>query len=128
MCFGGSTGALPNSLKGIDSIQQNSLIDKIEFLSRNTLEGIEDVKKFSYINNREKDANQIKIIVDESQITNFLKDAWKELENIESKVQNFKTNLFKPTSKAEIPSNILNKLKDKDTERNSFGLISKGSY
>ena len=62
MCFGGSTGALPNSLKGIDSIQQNSLIDKIEFLSRNTLEGIEDVKKFSYINNREKDANQIKII------------------------------------------------------------------
>jgi len=57
-----------------------------------------------------------KLVIDESQINNYLKDAWKEVENLGSKVQNFKTNLFNEPLKEETTTNVLNKIKDKDLE------------
>jgi hypothetical protein len=57
------------------------------------------------------------VVVDESQINNYLKEAWKELENLDAKVANFKTNIMKGnTIKAEVPSNIISKLKEKEVE------------
>jgi hypothetical protein len=45
--FGGSSGTLPSSLKGLDTVQQNSLKDKLEFLSQHTHENMEEFKEMS---------------------------------------------------------------------------------
>jgi hypothetical protein len=115
--FGGSSGTLPSSLRGLDSVQQNSLKDKIEFLSQNSHEKIEEFKKFEFKRQKEDLGNEPKLTVDETQINNYLKEAWKELENLDAKVANFKTNIMKGnTMKPEVPSNIISKLKEKDVE------------
>lgn len=115
--FGGSSGTLPSSLKGLDTVQQNSLKDKLEFLSQHTHENMEEFKKFEYKRQKEDLGNEPKLVVDESQINNYLKEAWKELENLDAKVANFKTNIMKGNpAKAEIPSNIISKLKEKEVE------------
>lgn len=125
--FGGSSGSLPNAFKGIDTVQQNSIKVKLEFLSNIPMENLNELMKFSYKKSKENSIPP-KIMVDETQINNFLKDAWKELESMESKVLNFKTNLFKPSSKAEVPSSILSKIKDKDLECTYICQFSKGSH
>jgi hypothetical protein len=123
--FGGSSGTLPNTLKGLDTVQQNSLRDKIEFLSSPSLENIDSISRFDFKRFKEDSSIESKILVDESQITNFLKDAWKELENMESKVANFKTAMLKgPAAKNDISSNLLTKLKEKEKEPDSKILIT----
>ncbi len=115
--FGGSSGTLPSSLRGLDTVQQNSLKDKLEFLGQNTHDNMEEFKKFEYKRQKEDLGSEPKVVVDESQINNYLKEAWKELENLDAKVANFKTNIMKGnTIKAEVPSNIISKLKEKEVE------------
>ena len=120
--FGGNSGTLPNTLKGIDTVQQNSLKDKIEYLEKSTIENMNEIKRFEFKKLKEIEITDSKIIVDETQITNYLKDAWKDLENVESKVQNFKTNLFNKNLKSDAKnSNILSKICEKDVEcKNNF--------
>jgi len=109
--FGGSSGTLPNALKGIDTVQQNCLKDKVDHLTRS-----DELKIFDFLSLKEENVDP-KVMVDESQINNYLKDAWKEVENLGSKVQNFKTNLFsKQIVKEEAPSNVVNKIKEKDVD------------
>lgn len=80
-------------------------------------ENLNKIKKFDFKNHKEEIVNEHKTIVDESQINNYLKDAWKELENLDAKVANFKTNIMKVNPvKSEVPSNILNKLKEKEAD------------
>jgi len=117
--FGGSAGTLPNALKGVDVTQQPSLKEKIDFLVRSTSE-IAELTRFQFLNYKESDGASAKIMVDETQITNYLKDAWKEVENLGSKVQNFKTNLFnKPVKPEIVPSAVLNKIKDVELKDHS---------
>jgi len=115
--FGGSSGNLPNTLKGIDSVQQNSLKEKLDFLLKSSLENSSELKRFEYKSIKDNEFVEQKIIVDETPINNYLKDAWKELENLDAKVQSFKTNLFNKPVKEVLPSsNIVNKIKEKDIE------------
>jgi len=115
--FGGSSGTLPSSLRGLDTVQQNSLKDKLEFLGQNNHDNMEELKKFECKRQKEDLGSEPKVVVDESQINNYLKEAWKELENLDAKVANFKTNIMKGnTIKAEVPSNIISKLKEKEVE------------
>lgn len=80
-------------------------------------ENLDKIKKFDFKNHKEEIGNEQKTIVDESQINNYLKDAWKELENLDAKVANFKTNIMKVNPvKSEVTSNILNKLKEKEAD------------
>ena len=115
--FGGSSGTLPSSLRGLDTVQQNSLKDKLEFLGQNNHDNMEELNKFECKRQKEDLGSEPKVVVDESQINNYLKEAWKELENLDAKVANFKTNIMKGnTIKAEVPSNIISKLKEKEVE------------
>lgn len=118
---------LPNALRGLDTIQQISLRDKIDFLSR--ISQAEDhlaaLQRFEFRRLKEDFCVEPKIIVDEAQISNFIKDAWKELENMDAKVSDFKANLLKgPAGKPEVASNILNKFKEKEKESDSIIMMT----
>jgi len=112
--FKGSSGTIPETLRGIDTVQQNSLKEKLDFLGRASEENAHILNKFEYKCYKEGDLTDPKIVVDETQINNYLKDAWKELENVGTKVQDFKNTLFNKPVKNDTAaaSNILNKIKE----------------
>lgn len=110
--FGGGFGVIPEALKGIDSIQQNSFLNKIQIIER--LDS-ENIKNLNYIDKSYKNYENSRKTIDESEITNIIKDAWKELENLSSKITDFKTNLLKNNETKE-KMELLEKLKTKEKE------------
>jgi hypothetical protein len=102
--FGGSMGVIPESLKGMDTVQQICFATKIEYL-----EGENDIKRFEYI---EGDIEKNKNTVDETEIVNSIKDAWKDLEGLGSKLSDIKAQLLnKPNNNKE---NILTRMKKEE--------------
>jgi CRP-like cAMP-binding protein len=98
--FGGSLGVIPEALKGIDSVQQNSIENKLKLFNDGSLSYKPEITNF------EKGGE--KKVIDESEIENNIKDSWKELENLSSKVNDFKAQLF---NKKE---NVLNKMRKEE--------------
>lgn len=101
--FGGSGGDIPEALRGIDSSQQISLLYKFNFLE-NDSDCNKILQSFRYM--PDDNAGNAKRTVNESEIKNTVKDAWKELESLGSKINDFKTNLFKPKTVAKAPLEI----------------------
>jgi CRP-like cAMP-binding protein len=118
--FGGSSGVIPEALKGLDSVQQVSLSYKIDFLER--CKNLTQLQKFTFIHNEVMgDSKSLKKPIDESEITNVIKDSWKELENLGSKISEFKNSLLKPGAKNNL--DVFAKLKtenDTESKKNKF--------
>jgi len=112
--FGGYFGTIPEALKGIDSMQQNNIINKINFIDR---ADIDNIKKLKFVDENSKNYENRRKIIDESEITNNLKDAWKDLENLSNKISDFKNNLFKNDETKE-KIELLEKLKKNEKEDN----------
>lgn len=91
--FGGSSGIIPEALRGIDTAQQTSLNYKLDFLEK--CEDLDSTSRFAYLNEENENSIQAHKPIDESVIENSLKNAWKELENLGSKISQFKDNLLK---------------------------------
>jgi CRP-like cAMP-binding protein len=102
--FGGSLGMIPEALKGIDTVQQNSIENKIKLVYDNVASYTPEILAFERSNNEKKKE------IDETEIENTIKDSWKELENLSSKVSDFKAQLFNKTKK----EGVLNKLRKED--------------
>ena len=116
--FGGGFGVIPEALKGIDSIQQNSFLNKIQIIER--LDS-ENIKNLNYIDKSYKNYENSRKTVDESEITNSIKDAWKELENLGSKISEFKMNLLKTgTAKPGNALDVFAKMKTQESEGKIF--------
>ena len=116
--FGGSTGIIPESLKGLDTVQQVSIKNKLHFLEN--LTHTEDLKQFKFISYEKYEKGVVKKIIDESEIENGIKDAWKELENLGSRISEFKMNLLKPSSNINKNSkDIFAKMKSQHAESES---------
>lgn len=117
--FGGYFGTIPEALKGIDCIQQNCLLNKL-----NLIDSIEykDIKNLKFIKEINKNYENQKKVIDESEINNTLKNAWKELENLSSKISDFKNNLFKNNETKE-KMELLEKLKKEDKEESNFNFL-----
>lgn len=99
--FGGSHGEIPESLRGLDINQQVSLQIKFEFLEHS--QNLEKIKNsFTYL--PDDNSGTVKRAVDETDIKNNLKDAYKELEGLDSKISSFKASLF--TNKTTQNSNL----------------------
>jgi CRP-like cAMP-binding protein len=94
--FGGSSGIIPEALRGTDSAQQTSLNYKLDFLEK--CEDTESIYRFTYLNEENENTIQAHKPIDESVIENNLKNAWKELENLGSKITQFKDNLLNKTT------------------------------
>jgi glycyl-tRNA synthetase (class II) len=94
--FGGSSGIIPEALRGTDSAQQTSLNYKLDFLEK--CEDTESMFRFTYLNEENENTIQAHKPIDESVIENNLKNAWKELENLGSKITQFKDNLLNKTT------------------------------
>ncbi len=110
--FGGYFGTIPEALKGIDCIQQNNLFNKLNLIERADFHKLISLK---YIDDSSKNYVNQKKVVDESEIINHIKDAWKELENLSIKISDFKTNLFKNNETKE-KIELLEKLKKEEKE------------
>jgi CRP-like cAMP-binding protein len=93
--FGGSAGIIPETLRGIDNTQQSSIQYKIDFLENSN--DISLITRFLFIGDDEE-TSMPKKTIDESVIENKLKDAWKDLENLGSKISQFKENLLSKNS------------------------------
>lgn len=123
--FGGSSGIIPENLRGQDTVLQHSLQIKLENLEKS--ENFEFLKMEDFIfesNTATTQDSKYYIVnshvtnsgkpIDETNIENNLKDAWKELENLGDELNSFKQSLLKP--KASAASNVrqldlLNKMK-----------------
>ncbi len=114
--FGGYFGTIPEALKGLDSIQQNSFLNKI-----NLIDKADNLTIFSlnYIDENYKNYENSRKNIDESEIFNNIKDAWKELENLSSKICDFKTNLLK-NSETKEKIDLLEKLKKEEKNESNF--------
>jgi hypothetical protein len=110
--FGGYFGTIPEALKGIDCIQQNSLMNKLNLIEKSEFEVL---KGLNYIDDSYKNFTNSKKVVDESEIQNNLKDAWKELENLSSKINDFKSSLLKNNETKE-KIDLLEKLKKEEKD------------
>ena len=108
--FGGYFGTIPEALKGIDCIQQNNLKNKLNLMDRADFQNIISLK---YVDESCKNYDNHRKVIDESEINNILKDAWKELENLSSKISDFKNNLFKNNETKE-KIELLEKLKKEE--------------
>ena len=110
--FGGYFGTIPEALKGIDCIQQNNLQNKLNLIERADLKNLMSLK---YIDESSKNYENRRKVIDESDIINNLKDAWKELENLSNKISDFKNNLFK-NNETKDKMELLEKLKKQEKE------------
>jgi CRP-like cAMP-binding protein len=98
--FGGSMGIIPEALKGTDNIQQISIQHKLEHLSHPGIT-FDEITSFQYIFEHDnEDYTTNKLIIDESVIENYIKDAWKDVENLESKISQFKADLLKGNTRS----------------------------
>ena len=82
-------------MRGIDNTQQSSIRYKIDFLENSN--DISLITRFLFIGDDEE-TSMPKKTIDESVIENKLKDAWKDLENLGSKISQFKENLLSKNS------------------------------
>lgn len=114
--FGGYFGTIPEALKGIDCIQQNNLLNKLNFIDRLDFPNIKSLK---FIDETIKHYDTRKKIIDESEINNNLKDAWRELENLSNKISDFKNNLLKNNETKE-KMELLERLKKEEKEDSSL--------
>jgi hypothetical protein len=132
--FGGSSGLIPEVLRGLDTVQQISLHTKLEGLEKsnfsNEFEYIIECssEEFNEIQNQNLNGIHIilnhysnnKKIIDETPIENNIKDAWKELENLGSELNEIKQNLLKPKNiLAGVNTNkldLLNKMKNQNED------------
>jgi CRP-like cAMP-binding protein len=113
--FGGSSGIIPETLRGIDNTQQSSIHYKLDFLEKS--ENLELISRFLYIADEEENSTMPKKAIDESVIENKLKDAWKELENLGSKISQFKETLLnKNPTAASKQNDLFGKLKTNTNE------------
>jgi predicted Rossmann-fold nucleotide-binding protein len=125
--FGGYFGPIPEALKGIDCIQQNNFMTKI-----NIIENInkEEIKNLRFVDESQKSIHVEKKTIDESDIFNSLKDAWKELEKLSSKLNDFKSSLMNNNETKE-KIDLLEKLKKTEKDQRKifikFYLISLNS-
>lgn len=104
--FGGSLGMIPEALKGIDSVQQNSIENKMKLFNEASPSYCPEILTFA--------KNQLdKKEIDESEIVNSIIDSWKELENLSSKVNEFKAQLLGKNKKETVLSKMR---KDDDIE------------
>lgn len=86
---------------------------KFDFLENNTSTD-KILKAFNYL--PDDNSGTVKKNVDESEIKNTLKDAWKELENLDSKINSFKAGLFAPKGTKPNASNLLTSSKPLEKE------------
>jgi len=139
-----NSGQVPEYLRGIDNSQQNNMNRKIEFLE--TSDNTELINNsFTFLkyprlkgsNNQSVESTELKgsssnlfigeilfekiekKTVDESIIRNSLKDAWKDNENKDSKINTFKMNITQPKENLE----KLNKLIQKK-EKEEVGIFN----
>lgn len=110
--FGGYFGTIPEALKGLDCSQHNSFVNKINIIEK---ADFRTIKRLNYIEESYKNYENYKKIVDESEINNNIKDAWKELENLSSKINDFKSNLFKNNETKE-KMDLLEKMKKEEKD------------
>ena len=110
--FGGSSGVIPEALKGIDTVQEMSFSYKIDFLEK--CKKINQLEKFHFICNENVSGSNIKKPIDESEIVNDIKDAWKSLENLGSKINDFKMNLLKTGGAKTNANEIFAKMKSQE--------------
>ncbi len=68
--------------------------------------------------------NNTKKEIDESEIENTIKDSWKELENLSSKISDIKAQLLNKPKK----ENVLNKFRKEEEIECNIYLLSEGSY
>jgi CRP-like cAMP-binding protein len=109
--FGGSAGVIPEALKGIDSIQQVSINFKLNYLESTPNDMISPHLNFIYHDSHEQ---ALKRTIDETEIDNSIKDAWKDLENLGSKISEFKNNLLKNNLGSKNSADIFSKMKSQD--------------
>lgn len=132
--FGGITGKVPEYLKSIDNSQQVCTQIKINYLEEKILDDKWDlIKKFTFINSSSLQPSKPKHI-DESQMKNILKDAYKSLEAVKtSKINDIKSSLI--PNKARLSglrgletSNVLSKantLKGLDKQEGGLDMLNK---
>lgn len=111
--FGGYFGPIPEALKGIDCIQQNNFHMKISLIERFN---IEEVKTLKFVDDNIKGNYIQKKLIDESEILNNLKDAWKELEKLSGKINDFKSSLMSNNETKE-KIELLAKLKKEESDQ-----------
>lgn len=116
--FGGNNGFIPKSLKAIDTIQQLSHQMKIEYIQSQKPNEI--ISQLIHIEIEKNNlANKTKVI-DETKVENIVFEAWKSLEDLDSKVSAFKTSLLKGNNNKQV--DIFSKLKE--TNEKDFSKIS----
>jgi hypothetical protein len=97
---------IPESLKGTDAVQQNSFSEKFSYLENGSPE---DISRFEYL---DVDMEKGKTLIDETEVVNSIKDAWKELEGLGNKLSDIKAQLLsKPGTNKE---NLLAKIRKED--------------
>ena len=114
--FGGNNGFIPKAIKALDSTQQNSLDVKIEYIkkefcSMHEIKTVSEKTLNNYSINFPKTILTNKIQINESVITNILKDAWKQVENLDTKLSEFKASLLGGGAKKK-PIDIFSKMKE----------------
>ncbi len=111
--FGGSSGIIPEALKGIDTVQQVSINFKLDYLESTSEERISPLVKFLWTDSHDVAKKKT---IDESEIENTIKDAWTELENLGSKILEFKNNLLKNKLGTKTNVDIFAKMKKEDAD------------
>lgn len=133
--FGGITGKVPEYLKSIDNSQQVCTQIKINYLEEKILDDKWDlIKKFTFINSSSLQPSKPKHI-DESQMKNVLKDAYKSLEAVKtSKINDIKSSLIPNKAKGLTglrgleTSSVLSKantLKGLEKQEGGLGMLNK---
>jgi hypothetical protein len=113
--FGGYFGPIPEALKGIDCIQQNNFTTKINIIEKLNKEDL-ILKDLRFVDESQKTFQVQKKTIDESDIFNNLKDAWKELEKLSTKLNDFKSSLMNNNETKE-KIDLLEKLKKTESDQ-----------
>lgn len=114
--FGGNNGFIPKAIKALDSTQQNSIDVKIEYIkkefcSMHEIKTVSEKSLCDYSINFPKTIMTQKNQINESLITNILKDAWKQVENLDTRLSEFKASLLGGGPKKK-PIDIFSKMKE----------------
>lgn len=122
--FGGNNGFIPKNLKSLDSFQQMSNDMKINYIKQVFLKNPDPSNnKFNQflsgiLVHFPKQINPTRpTSINESIIENPLKDAWKSLENLDSKLSAFKNALLSGNTKKSKNLDIFGKIQDVNEKR-----------
>jgi hypothetical protein len=118
--FGGKNGFIPKSIKAIDTLQQTSHNMKISYIKNINAsmkdENDDSINKYFWNCNGKALLPKAGREINETALNNSLKEAWKTLENLDSKLSEFKNALLNGKTK---PGNvdIFSKLKATNESR-----------